>query len=397
MGEPSPLFVFGVARSGTNLLARMLDAHPLICVALDPLMPLFKLWRNLTVAHVAPADVVRAFDPASSFQDYYFSGIGPALLDLVLAAPSDQSVSRNAMEDIRVATCDRAALESPALAQRFADWHATDIGGLVGAAFAILRAHFESLGKTDVAFVGVKEVWTFEFALPLACAIPRARFVAIHRDPRAVIGSLTTMMRADPSQAAHTVSYMRHWRKHVAVAQRLRAAPELAGRMLALRFEDLAAAPEEQGRRLANFLGLPFTELMLRPGGGTWSGNSSFGRLRAAIDGDARERWRDHLSPAMTETVEFYCGPEMRLLGYPCGDESDAPSENVVRETLAADRAPGKWRSDSGDPLADLAWETLRRQLLARGPGDWPEEMVRRCFLFWDVYAELRASQERGI
>ena len=42
----APLFVTGTARSGTNLVARMLDAHPEVSVACDPYFPLFHSLRN---------------------------------------------------------------------------------------------------------------------------------------------------------------------------------------------------------------------------------------------------------------------------------------------------------------------------------------------------------------
>lgn len=383
----APLFVFGIARSGTNLLARMLDAHPRISLALDPLMPLFKVWRNLTVEHAAPAYVADAFDPASPFQDYYFSAAGPVLLDLMLATSSDLQVPPREQDALRAAVHERAALESSDLAMRFSDWHGETVHDLFRAAFAILRDH--AAGKANPAFVGIKEVWTLEFALPLARAFPQARFLVIHRDPRAVIASLATMMRDDGSQAAHTISYLRHWRKHVAVARHLETAPDLKDRLMAVRFEDLVAEPGEQGKRLATFLDLDFEEVMLRPGQGIWGGNSSFGPLRAAIDANACERWRDHLGCAMIETVEYYCGPEMGLLGYPAASSETAPGRAVVRETFSADRRPGKWRSDSGDPAADLAWEMLRRTMLAGAGANWPEEVGRRCFLFDDIFAAL--------
>ena len=75
-------FVFGIARSGTNLLARMIDRHPAAVCALDPLLPYFKFLRNGIVDLHAPAALRETFSPNAPLQDYYFQACGPALLDV---------------------------------------------------------------------------------------------------------------------------------------------------------------------------------------------------------------------------------------------------------------------------------------------------------------------------
>jgi hypothetical protein len=394
MTIPAPVFVFGIARSGTNLIARMLDAHPRIAVALDPLMPLFRIWRNRVVAETAPESVVARFDFGASFHDYYFAEDGPALLDVALSASTDISVPHENLLALRDAVRDRAALEAVALAEQFVDWRGDRIIDLFNAAFAIIGAHRASRGAGDLAWVGIKELWTVEYAAALARAFTSARFILIHRDPRAVVASLTEMARRDESQAAHLVSYMRHWRKHVALAERFARTPAFAGRVLVVRYEDVVATPQTYAEELAAFLGMPFSEAMLRPGG-DWYGNSSFGPNRNPIDRRNLDRWRSILSSAMISTVEFHCAPEMRILGYDLVVERNALNPAVAAEVSSSHRAPGKWRSDGGDPGDHLAWEVLRHHLLSSGAENWPEDMVRRCFLFTDMYKSL-LQQDRG-
>lgn len=79
MGDPtsySPLFVFGLARTGTNLLAGMLNAHGSVVLELDPLLPFLKASRNAIVQTCAPESVADRFDPLAPFQDYYFDPDG---------------------------------------------------------------------------------------------------------------------------------------------------------------------------------------------------------------------------------------------------------------------------------------------------------------------------------
>ena len=63
-------FVTGMFRSGTTLLARLLNAHPELAVASDPYAPLFKAFRNQVVS---TTELGQAFDPEAPLSDYYFS------------------------------------------------------------------------------------------------------------------------------------------------------------------------------------------------------------------------------------------------------------------------------------------------------------------------------------
>jgi hypothetical protein len=371
-----PVFIFGVARSGTNLLARMVGAHAEASVALDPLMPLFRFWRN-AVAPSASHRLKRRLDPAAPFQDYYFNPDGPTLLDAVLEADPDLPVDDET--GLTEAVCARAALESESLGRRFAGWRGRTVAERFADALRLIAQEAGEQGRA-ATLIGIKEVWTVEFAAPLARAFPEAKFLIVHRDPRAVLASLLTLMKKDATQAAHTISYLRHWRKHVAVSQHLLGAPDFGERVMAIRFEDVVASPSEWVKNLAKFLEIELHPAMLAPGDDDgWRGNSSFGETRG-IDSAAAERWRGVLPTRLAAAADFHCGPEMQMIGY-CPDHIDGHlTDDVLAAVKDADAEPGSWRSDGGNIDDDLAWECLRWQL-ARG-GKAPEEVIRRCFLF---------------
>ena len=151
MTAPRPLFVFGVARSGTNLVARMLSAHPEVAVALDPLMPLFRAWRNAVLTDAKRGEAARCFDTASSFQDYYFDPAGAAMLDAILDARMDYRVTPDALVPLREGVMRRAALEMPALAKTFAGWSGDTIRALFDAALGLIAAHIAKTGTPTYA------------------------------------------------------------------------------------------------------------------------------------------------------------------------------------------------------------------------------------------------------
>ena len=204
------------------------------------------------------------------------------------------------------------------------------------------------------------------------------------------------MARRDPSQAAHAISYLRHWRKNVVLARHFERSPELAGRLDLIKYEQLAAKPEEGVDAVCRTLDLPFDPAMLaleeatdRVTGGRWQGNSSYHSESGRITDASVERWRKELPPAAIAAVDFYCWPEMQLAGYVVSGEPMGSAE-VVRYTAAAGAAPGNWRSDTGDLVADLGLEALRHHLLA-WPGVIPPELARRCFLLPWVADEIVA------
>jgi len=390
------LFVFGIARSGTNLVARMLDAHPAVAVALDPLLPLFKAWRNAILAALDSPVEGALSDPEAPFQDGYFSPDGHRAVAAVLGGSADLRVEPGEMEGLRAAVRERARLESASLPQRFAGWTGATYRDLFVTAAGAIRGSRDT--ETRLSWVGSKEVWTVEFAAPLARAFPEARFVLVERDPRAIVSSLLALARRDESQAAHLVSYLRHWRKQVAVTERLQGDPALQGRLLRIGFEELVRRPEAVAHRACGFLSLPFAKAMLEPRGevgAAWTGNSAFGELQG-ISSATAARWRGTLPEATRRTVEYHCGPEMRLTRYaPLDPEPGRLTGDVLATVEAAHRSPGSWRSDSGDSCADTAWEALRWSLLELDE-EPPVDLMRRCFLFEDVGGMLRQSPSRS-
>lgn len=377
-----PLFVFGLARSGTNLLARMLDRHPQVTVALDPYLPLFRSLRNALVASRAAEEVRRRFSSSAPFQDYYFDSDGPALLDLMLAGQADLPLDQDELQALRLKAGERASLESSTLGSQMAGLTGKDYGQLFRSGLDIVAGL-----KTGVRWAGCKEVWVMEFVPLLARLFPEAQFFALERDPRAIVASLLAMAEKDPTQAAHAPSYLRHWRKQVALTHRFAADPLLAGRFRSVSFERLATRPEDEARQLCDGLDIDFHPEMLRLSADGWKGNSSFDHGGKDIYAETVDRWRKVLPARVVQAADYLCGPEMALTPY--RPVTSPKAEEVLAYLEEAGRETGSWRSDSGDLLLDFGGEMVRHMLLDTGCE--PEQsLVRRCFLFNGILDSLR-------
>lgn len=379
-----PLFVFGLARSGTNLLARMLDRHPDVTVALDPFLPLFRSLRNALVATRATEAVRQRFAPAAPFQDYYFDPDGPVLLDLMLAAQADVPLDQSELAALRRKAAERAALESPALGARMDGLAGNDYGELLRSGLDIVAD-----AKPGVRWAGCKEVWVLEFVPLLARLFPEARFFAVERDARAVVASLLAMAEKDPTQAAHPPSYLRHWRKQVALSHHFGRDPFLAGRFRSISFERLATLPEDEAHRLCSDLGIDFDPEMLRLSADGWKGNSSFDHGGKDIYSETVDRWRQVLPARLVQAADYLCGPEMTLTPYRPAVEPRA--EDVLAYLQEAGQQTGSWRSDSGDLLSDFGGEMVRQTILGTS-GKLGEELVRRCYLFTETLGAIRRT-----
>lgn len=379
-----PLFVFGLARSGTNLLARMLDRHPAVTVALDPFLPLFRSLRNALVAARATEAVRQRFAPAAPFQDYYFDPGGPALLDLVLAAQADAPLDQEELAVLRRKAAERAALESPALGARMDRLAGNDYGELLRSGLDIVASE-----KPGVRWAGSKEVWVLEFVPLLARVFPEARFFAVERDPRAIVASLLAMAKKDPTQAAHPPSYLRHWRKQVALSHHFGRDPFLRGRFRSISFERLATQPEDEARRLCDDLDIDFHPEMLRLSADGWKGNSSFDHEGKDIYSGTVDRWRQVLPERVVQAADYLCGPEMALTPY---RPATAPkAEEALAYLQEAGQQSGSWRSDSGDLLSDFGGEMVRQTIL-ESTETFGEVLVRRCYLFAETLGAIRRT-----
>ncbi len=379
-----PLFIFGLARSGTNLLARMLNRNPSVTIALDPFMPLFRALRNAMVSHHAPNAVRQSFSAAAPFQDFYFHPDGPTLLDLILSGQADIPLGEGELSDLKPRITERTALTSPELARR--------LGSLEGENYAqLMRSGLNIIAQMSpgARWVGCKEVWITDFFPLLANTFPEARFYFIERDPRAIVASLLAMAAQNPTQAAHVPSYLRHWRKSIALTRRFQDDPALKERFRLISYERLVGEPINEATRICEELGIDFTPAMLRLSEDGWRGNSSFEHDGQDVYQNTVNRWFECLPDRVVQTVEFLCSPEMRLTPY--FPFSEPKPDKVLSFLAEANQNPGSWRSDSTDPLADFGGELIRYFFLESNELS-DESLVRRCFLFSDTLNKIRLA-----
>jgi len=386
------LFITGIARGGTSLIGRMIDAHPRISIAIDAYLPVFRSLRNALLARARSND---GFEPTLPLQDGHFSDRQLRWFDAVLAGDLSAPFDAAELPDLKERFRGRASDESGDLLPLIDKLGGATYREFLANALALIPA---ARPEKHAEWIGVKDLWIVDLFPALARGYPEARFVLILRDPRAIIASIHGYRPIDPSQCAHTLSVLRHWRKAVACGDAFATDPALAGRFLVVRYEDVVRDPEFHGRNICKLMGVDFVPAMLdydrledHATGRKWRGNSTFDDKLTDISTAPTERWRQKLPAETVRFIEFACDVDMRFAGYqPKYDTGELTGDPGILSFLIKDNKEfASWRSDFQDPQQDYGFEAFRRQALRIADDGLDRDTIRRSFLFDAYYRKL--------
>lgn len=260
------VLITGEQRSGTTLLARMLDAQREVRVVADYL-------------HIDR--LLDSFDGCT------------------LESPLDRDQKRRLLQ---IFSRDTAMLDF--------------VVGMRSDEFSsLLDFYYLALDRVSSTerVVGHKTTRAYAIIPELARSDHRLHVIFMMRDPRAVIPSITRW------RDRHTPEAMSEsWREGFEAFQRYSKDKKLRGRFLMLKYEDLVLKPEDAADQLSGFLGLSSfqTNVNFHDNlGAAWRGNSSFGELSDRIDQTPVERWRDE-DPDVIAYIEKELSSEMNSIGY---------------------------------------------------------------------------------
>jgi len=264
------IFVVGAARSGTTLLARLLDGHPGLfvlprethatwCVARpDPLAALL---------HETP--MAREFEGDARRRDEI-----EARLARRLTGPPDAPRLLTALAETLL---EERAPQPPPVA-----W----------------------VEKTPRHLRHVPEL--------LAAFGAQTRVLVLLRDPRAVMASRAARFGRRGRRA------VRHFARRWATADELLRRFEPLSQVLCVRYRDLVRDTAAQMRRVARHLDLRWDDALVQPqrAGRPWPGNSSFGGGSRGVHAEAVERWRSRLAPDEIRELEDLLAVRMAARGF---------------------------------------------------------------------------------
>lgn len=288
---PAGLYVSGPSRSGTTLLAAVLDAHSRVHMGYELIPP-----SRLEVRRLA--DLVETLAGEGAF---WPRAVGNGVRERT-TPETGRFVKRTA----------RAGADAHSLVAVLRHF-ASETGEVLTTRrdrVALARAITVAHAPADTTWSGFKAGGR-ELSAALALA-PGSRAVGIIRDPRDVAAS-----QIDRGMAADAVAAAKRWVAHVRDLDVLEA-----DAVVRVRYEDLVATPATTIDRLCADLGLEPEAAMLRfpqAGVGVLTPGQSHANdaaLRRGFFSDSVGRWRQGLDQAATRAVERRCAKHMAEYGY---------------------------------------------------------------------------------
>jgi len=189
----------------------------------------------------------------------------------------------------------------------------------------------ESLGSGKLSNdlrVVEKSVENAEFATELAKMFPEARFVHIVRNPYANFVSLRKYKSIGVgypllNRMVNTFKNSYHY---------LFENPKRIQHYKIVRYEDILTDTEKVMRALADFLQIPFSEVLLTPDhlGESWAGNSTTGNSFKGLSSSNLDSWKHEIHPHEVKCVNVLAKNVFRSFNY---EMLDSRFEHVKKNT----------------------------------------------------------------
>ena len=281
--DNQPIFIVGVQRSGTTLLAAMLAAHSRL--SCGPETHFFRKLPSADAQRLCAADTWP--QPAADFvasirHTGFVSNESKTLLDKYQIDPS------------RIVAYLRE--QPPSIAQVLA---------------SVTVPYMEARKK---------QRWVEKTPDHLLCAdairqhFPDSPIIRIVRDPRDVALSLMKV----PWGAKTFVEGVFHWDRLDRGSRDFFASDR---RSFTIRFEDLVSSPTETLKRVCDFIGEAFEPAMLDTSGTGSEINTRNvpwkSKVSQAVDASRVAAWKNELSPDENQLAEAFVGDRLVAFGYP--------------------------------------------------------------------------------
>tara|TARA_R110000868_G_scaffold155691_6_gene382173 strand:+ start:42150 stop:43319 length:1170 start_codon:yes stop_codon:yes gene_type:complete len=387
MSNQKTLFSCGASRGGTTFITRVLSINEDLSVASDPFLPIFKLFR----AKVAEVKKYDAFNVSAPMHDYFIDPEKRRFLDELMNVDlglDTKSVNIDELKNVLIQRMDLAAKEL-----------IPHVNFLTGSTFTeIFQSAFEILEKAYGLSVGqscgFNDNWVSEFMFPFANSFEEMKFLAIYRDPRASFASISKLREKSPELCPYILSYLRSWRKHIAMMVKTSHVNNISSRIYRLCYEDFVKSPIDQTKDLCQFLEIKFDEKMLdtenfRPiSGKEWKTYSHHKNVpQSGIYTDSIDKWKTILSEDIIKLIEFVCYPELIYLGY---EVSQPPvlTDSIITACYKESEIAKGWRFDHGSASSELEKENKRNKMFLEGESLNAQDY----FIFEDVFQDYLKS-----
>ena len=284
-------FIAGQAKSGTTLLAALLDGYPELLV-----LPQETAYFPSALTKYGDRGRRAQFDylTKESFARVLFGGEPKWRGHTYVDFPQERFLER----------FERAAF-NPANAER-------DLLALMAEAYA---------ATFGIPFDRVKR-WiektpaNRDHVAAIFSRFPHAKLIVTLRDPRAILATQIALEKSRQTKRFSVYYVVAHWRVAASLARQIRDG-QVPG--LVIQFEQLVTDPSSSMQNVCNYLEVPFAPgIVLKPTkvGQLWAGNSAAATDFSEISPEPATRWQRELSRDEIGWVEWHCRDLMPEFGY---------------------------------------------------------------------------------
>jgi Sulfotransferase family len=305
--NPAPVFITGLPRSGTTLLGNIIDRHHRLAIFVESFfIPQYYYLQVL-------------YWPLSKPEK--FLGLAKAIVNEDASKRNHLTMNPDRLTGVQPKNFARL------LDVLFSDW---------AAAQGKVRWGDKSPGYVT--------------KLPLFERLyPEAKFIHIMRDGRDVWLSLKKL-----GWETNVVKVARTWANVLRKARRYGRSVN-PSHYYELRYEDLISRPEEELKKIMEFLGEPYTEELLHAGKADGKNIAFKGwpKIHEGIEAGNRNKWEKEMSDEEIALFESQAAPILRELGYPLADRR--PSGSILWK---------RWKLTTASYLESFASAVKRRSAL---------------------------------
>ncbi len=284
-------FIAGQAKSGTTLLAALLDSHPELLV-----LPQETAYFPTVLKKYGDAGRRTQFDylTKESFSRVLFGG-EPKWREHEYKDFPQQKFFQ---------TFERAAFDPVNAKRDLLALMAESYAATLGIPIDRIKRWIE---KTPANRNHVDEI---------LARFPQAKLLVTLRDPRAILSTQIALEKARRTNRFSVYYVIAHWRVAAKLARRVRSG-DVPG--LFVQFEQLVSAASTEMKGVCDYLEIQFDpDVLLTPTkvGQSWGGNSAAQIPFSQVSAEPASRWERELSEDEVGWVEWHCRDLMPEFGY---------------------------------------------------------------------------------
>ena len=284
-------FIAGQAKSGTTLLAALLDSHPELLV-----LPQETAYFPTVLRKYRDAGRRAQFDylTKESFSRVLFGG----------EPKWREHEYKNFPQQQFLETFERLAFDPPNAHRDLLALMAESYAATLGIPIDRIKRWIE---KTPANRNHVDEIFA---------RFPQAKLLVTLRDPRAILATQIALEKTRQTKRFSVYYVIAHWRVAAKLARRVQGG-DVPG--LLVQFEQLVSAVSTVMKNVCGYLEIQFDpEVVLTPTkiGRTWGGNSAAQIAFSQVTAEPASRWERELSEDEVGWVEWHCRDLMPEFGY---------------------------------------------------------------------------------